>query len=151
MGNLIDTLLDFRDDFLDFYDDHKPLFIISVVLIVLLLVGGIVAYSIFAPVKIRIYSANEEVGDLLATKADSVTYYAIATRKGKQLDVDFSWSVDSGTVVEDNNGIVTWNLPHDEGTYAITATCEDAVSSKYVTVIKIVIIKYFYKILMVMA
>ena len=135
MGNLIDTLLDFRDDFLDFYDDHKPLFIISVVLIVLLLVGGIVAYNIFAPVKIRIYSANEEVGDLLATKADSVTYYAIATRKGKQLDVDFSWSVDSGTVVEDNNGIVTWNLPHDEGTYAITATCEDAVSSKYVTVI----------------
>ena len=105
MENLIDTLLDFRDDFLDFYDDHKPLFIISVVLIVLLLVGGIVAYSIFAPVKIRIYSANEEVGDLLATKADSVTYYAIATRKGKQLDVDFSWSVDSGTVVEDNNGI----------------------------------------------
>ena len=65
MDNFKETLLDFRDDTLDFIDDHrKSLIIISIVAIVLL-IGLIIFFILFQPVKITIANVDQELGNII--------------------------------------------------------------------------------------
>ena len=69
MDNLKDFFLDFRDDTLDFIDDHRKGLIITSFLAVLILIGLMIVLIMFTPEKIVISSADQELGNIIGTKA----------------------------------------------------------------------------------
>lgn len=135
MNNITDFFLDLRDDILDFVDDHRKGLIIGSFIVIILLIAVLVMCILFTPVKITISNADEEAGNIIATKAQTLEFSALAERYGSAIDSTFEWKVSDGSVSVDEQGIATWNLPTDEGTYSITASNEDATATKYVTVI----------------
>ncbi len=136
MDNFKEALLDFRDDTLDFIDDNrKKLIIISFIAIIILLLL-IILIVIFNPVKITISNVNEEMGNIIGTRASELELKAIAKKNGSELkDAKIEWSVDAGKVIDNGDGTIRWKLPTDEGTYTITAKTEKATQSKTIAVI----------------
>ena len=91
---------------------------------------------IFGPVKITNLSANEEVGEVVGAKAYTLTFMPFAKKNGEVIDTKgFKWDVRAGMLLQMKMVLLTWNFLHDEGTYSITASNEDATSTKYVTVL----------------
>lgn len=135
MNNFKDFFLDLRDDTLDFIDDHRKALIIISFIAILLLIGLMVVFILMTPVKITIANADTETGNIIGTKARTMQYTASAQKYGEPIDSTFTWEVSGGSVEVDQNGIATWNLPVDEGTYSITANNGEATGTKYVTII----------------
>ena len=135
MDNFKDFFLDLRDDTLDFIDDHRKMLIIISIVAIILLIGLMILFIVLTPVKITISNADTEIGNVIATKARSMQYTASAQRYGNAIESTFTWEVSAGTVEVDQNGVATWNLPVDEGTYSITASNGEVSGIKYVTVI----------------
>ena len=135
MNDIKDYILDFRDDVLDFIDDHRVLVIIVSIIAVVLIIGGIIAYNILSPIKIRIYTYSPDYDDIIATKTNELSYYAKATKNGKDVTTNFTWEVSAGSLKNGEDAIVTWTLPTDEGTYSISASDENSIGTKYVTII----------------
>ncbi|MBO5476979.1 MAG: VWA domain-containing protein [Clostridia bacterium] len=135
MNNFKETLLDFRDDTLDFIDEHRlPIIIISI-LLVILIVGGIILKVVLSPVKVVISNANTEMGNIIGTKAKTLEFTAVAKKNSKVLEAAFEWEVSGGKIQLNEDGSVIWELPVDEGTYTITAKSGEYVGSKNITVI----------------
>lgn len=135
MDNLKDFFLDLRDDTLDFIDDHRKGLIIVSFIAILLLIGLMIMFIMFTPVKITIANADKEVGNIIGTKARVLQYTASAKKYNEPISTTFKWEVSAGSVIVDEHGVATWELPTDEGTYSITASNEDATATKYVTII----------------
>ena len=135
MNNFKDFFLDLRDDTLDFIDDHRKGLIIISFIAILLLIGLMIIFILMTPVKITIANADTEIGNIIGTKARSLQYTASAQKYGEPIDSTFTWEVSAGSVEVDQNGVATWNLPVDEGTYSITANNGEATGTKYVTII----------------
>lgn len=135
MDNLKDFFLDFRDDTLDFIDDHRKGLIITSFLAVLILIGLMIVLIMFTPEKIVISSADQELGNIIGTKARVLEFKAVANKNGKDIESTFEWKVDGGRVEIDEAGIATWILPTDPGVYSITASNEEATATKKITVI----------------
>lgn len=135
MDNLKDFFLDFRDDTLDFIDDHRKGLIIISFLAVLILIGLMIVLIMFNPVKIVISNANDELGNIIGTKARVLEFKAVANKNGKDIESNFQWEVNGGRVEIDESGIATWTLPTDPGVYSITASNEEATATKNITVI----------------
>lgn len=116
---------------LDFIDDHKSGVKIFGISIAVAIVVGIAAYIIIDPIKI------EWVGEdtsLVATNASSLKYGAIAkNRKSNEHLVEYE--VSAGSITNDAEGNVIWNLPVEEGTYTITAKHENVTSTRSITVL----------------
>lgn len=135
MDNFKETLLDFRDDTLDFIDDHrKSLIIISIVAIVVL-IGLIIFFILFQPVKITIANVDQELGNIIGTKTRTLELRAIAQKNNEVIQSNFEWEVSAGSLDYNEDGTVKWELPTDEGTYSITAKNSEATGTKYVTVL----------------
>ena len=131
-----DFFLDLRDDILDFIDNHRKGLIIGSFLIILLLIALMVMLIMFSPVKITIANADTELGEVVGTKASTLYFYATSKKNGEVIDTKgFKWEVSGGNVEVSEDGVATWNLPTDEGTYSITASNDDAVGTKYITVL----------------
>lgn len=135
MNNLKDFFLDFRDDTLDFIDDHRKGLIISSFILILLLIGIMIMFIVFMPVKITISNADKETGNIIGTKAKVLEYTATAKKYNDPINANFKWEVSGGYVSVNEQGVAVWELPTDEGTYSITASTEDATATKYVTII----------------
>lgn len=135
MGNLKDFFLDFRDDTLDFIDDHRKGLIIVSFLAVLILIGLMVALIMFTPEKIVISIADEELGNIIGTKARVLEFKAVANKNGEVVESNIEWKVDGGRVEINEDGIATWILPTEAGVYSITASNEEATATKNITVI----------------
>ena len=133
---MVDFFLDLRDDILDFIDNNRNKLIVFSIVAIVVLIGVIIAMFVLGPVKITISSANEEVGDVIGTKASTLTFKAVSKKNGEVINTKgFKWEVSAGIVSTDEEGVATWILPTDEGTYSITASNEDATATKYITVI----------------
>ena len=135
MDNLKDFFLDFRDDTLDFIDDHRKALIIASFIMIFLLIMLMIVFIMFAPVKITISNSDEELGNVVATKARVMEYQAVAKKFNDVVNTSFKWEVSAGMLDINEDGTVTWELPTDEGTYSITASTEDTSATKYVTII----------------
>lgn len=132
----MDFFLDLRDDFLDFIDNHRKGLIIGSFLIVILLIALMVVLIVLGPVKISIINADTELGEVVGTKASTLYFRAEAKKNGELTASDgFKWEVSGGTVEVNEDGIATWTLPTEEGTYSITASNEETIGTKYITVI----------------
>ena len=137
MGKLKDKFLDFRDDTLDFVDNHRlGLIIISIIAIVLL---AYIAFRLFtfSTTSIIISSADPNVGEIIGTN-DSYVDYKATSRNSKKGDSNgkVTWEADAGYVQENEDGTIRWFLPSEAGTYTITATDEKGeTGKKSVTVI----------------
>lgn len=116
---------------LDFVDDHTTGVKIFGISAVIALVVGIAAYIVLDPIKIQWVGEDT---NLVATSSSSLRYGAIAKNR-KSSDYPVEYEVNAGEVVTDDDGNVIWNLPVEEGTYTITAKCEDVSSSRNITVI----------------
>lgn len=131
-----DFFLDLRDDILDFIDNHRKGLIIGSFIVILLLIALMVMLIMFSPVKITIANADTEMGEIVGTKASTLYFYATSKKNGEVIDTKgFKWEVSGGTVEVSEDGVATWNLPTDEGTYSITASNENSVGTKYITVL----------------
>lgn len=128
-------LLDFRDDVLDFIDDHRKALIIGSFVTIFILIIFIIIFVVFAPIKITISNVDDNIGNVVGTKTDILEYKAIAHKNNKIVNTNFDWEVSAGKLIYNEDGSVKWELPTDEGTYAITAKSPDATATKYVTVI----------------
>ena len=135
MDNLKDFFLDFRDDTLDFIDDHRKALIIASFIMIFLLIMLMIVFIMFTPVKITISNSDEELGNVVATKARVMEYQAVAKKFNDVVNTSFKWEVSAGMLDINEDGTVTWELPTDEGTYSITASTEDTSATKYVTII----------------
>lgn len=135
MNDLKYKLLDFRDDLLDFIDDHRKALIIGSFITIFLLIVLIIVFVVFAPVKITISNVDENLGNVIGTKTEVLEYKAIAQKNNKLVNTSFEWEVSDGKLTVNEDGTVEWELPTDEGTYAITAKSPEATKTKYVTVI----------------
>ena len=98
MDNLKDFFLDFRDDTLDFIDDHRKGLIITSFLAVLILIGLMIVLIMFTPEKIVISSADQELGNIIGTKARVLDFKAVANKNGKDIESTFEWKVVGGRV-----------------------------------------------------
>ena len=127
--------LDLRDDFLDFIDNNRKKLIIGSFIVVFLLIILMILIIVLNPVKITIKNADPDLGDVVATKATTLYFYATAAKNGDEVKTDFKWDVSAGSVTIDENGVANWKLPTDEGTYSITASNSDATTTKYITVL----------------
>ncbi len=133
---MVDFFLDLRDDILDFIDNNRKKIIIALIVIIVVLALVFFAIIKFASVKITITNINPDFVKVVGTKAETLSFSASATKNGKNVNyTNYTWKVSAGTVKVDENGIATWKLPSDEGTYSISASCEDSVGTKYITVI----------------
>ena len=135
MDNLKYFFLDLRDDILDFIDDHRTGLIIFSIIAIFLLIALMVVFVVFAPAKIVISNVNTDIGNVIGTKAREIQYVATAKKNNQILNSSFKWEVSDGTITVDEEGIATWKLPTDEGTYSVTVSSEDATATKYVTII----------------
>lgn len=135
MNDLMYFFLDLRDDILDFIDDHRTAITISSIILAILLIAIIILYILFAPIKINIYNSDPNFDNIIGTKATSLQYSAIAKKNGKTLNLNYKWEVSAGKITVNEEGIATWKLPTDEGTYSITVSTEEATATKYVTII----------------
>lgn len=135
MDNLKDFFLDFRDDTLDFIDDHRKGLIIISFIAILILIGLMIVLILFTPEKIVISNADEESGNIIGTKARTLDFKASATKNGDSVESSFEWEVNGGRLEIDESGIAIWILPTDPGVYTITASNEEATASKNITVI----------------
>lgn len=135
MDNLKDFFLDFRDDALDFIDDHRKALIISSFIMIFLLIILMIVFIMFTPVKITISNSDKELGNVVATKARVLEYQAVAKKYNDVINTSFKWEVSAGMLNINEDGTVRWELPTDEGTYSITASTEDTSATKYVTII----------------
>ncbi len=137
MGKLKESFLDFRDDTLDFVDNHRVgLIIVSIIAVMLLsyLVFRMLTYS---TTSILISSADESVGEIIATNARYVDYKATArnSKTGDSLP-NVEWSADAGRIEQNEDGTIRWYLPSESGTYTITAKNDEGDSGfKRVTII----------------
>ena len=121
MGKLKDKFLDFRDDTLDFVDNHRlGLIIISIIAIVLL---AYIAFRLFtfSTTSIIISSADPNVGEIIGTNASYVDYKA-TSRNSKKGDSNgkVTWEADAGYVQENEDGTITnlgekFGKKYDEG------------------------------------
>ena len=135
MNNFKESLLDFRDDTLDFIDDHRKSLIIISIIAIVLLIALMIIFIVFQPVKITISNVDQELGDIIATKAKTLELKATAQKNNEVLESDFEWEVSAGNLEYNEDGTVLWELPTDEGTYSITAKNSEASGIKYVTVL----------------
>ena len=136
MSNFTDTLLDIRDDILDFVDDHRKGLIIFSFIAIFLLIGLMIVFILMNPVNITIINANSEVGKIIGTKTRVLDLQAVAQKYNTPIEgATFEWEVSAGKLDINQDGTVTWELPTDEGTYSITAKTPEATGTKYVTVI----------------
>ncbi len=135
MDNLKDFFLDFRDDTLDFIDNHRKGLIIFSFIAILILIGLMMLFIMMSPVKITISNVDKEIGNIIATKGKVLEFEAVATEYNKPVESTFKWETSAGRIEVDENGVAKWTLPTDEGTYSITAKNEDATATKYITVI----------------
>lgn len=133
---MMDFFLDLRDDILDFIDNHRKGLIIISFIAIIILIAIMVMMIMLSPVKITITNADTELGEVVGTKASTLYFYATSKKNGEVVDTKgFKWEVSGGIVEVNEDGVATWTLPSDEGTYSITASNEDTVGTKYVTVI----------------
>lgn len=135
MNDLKETLLDFRDDTLDFLDNYKiP---IIGVLVGLLLIVIIIKVIIFFKIDIDIISSDSSVGNIVGANTDYVDLKAVYKNRNSTTAIeDITWSTEDGTLEENDDGTVRWYLPVDAGVYTITATNSDGyVGTKNVTIL----------------
>lgn len=136
MNNFKETLLDFRDDTLDFIDNHRRGLIIMCFLAIFVLLGLIILLMMMDPVKITISNVDNKMGEIIGTKARSLELKAVAYKNNELMEVqEFQWEVSGGKVELQEDGTVEWELPTDEGTYSITAKTGEHTGIKYVTII----------------
>lgn len=132
MGNFTDTLLDLRDDFLDFVDDHRTLATLMTILAVLIIVAGIAFSILYKPVKITIVNANPDEGEIYGTRAFKLDFKANVVNADNIEDIE--WDVSGGGVNKNSDGSVTWNLPTIPGTYELKASLDGKETVRKVTV-----------------
>lgn len=136
MNNFKETLLDFRDDTLDFIDNHRRGLIIMCFLAIFVLLGLIILLMMMDPVKVTISNVDNTMGEIIGTKARSLEFKAVAYKNNELMEVqEFQWEVSGGKVELQEDGTVEWELPTDEGTYSITAKTGEHTGTKYVTII----------------
>ena len=136
MNNFKETLLDFRDDTLDFIDNHRRGLIIMCFLAIFVLLGVIILLMMMDPVKITISNVDDKMGEIIGTRARSIELKATAYKNNELMeDQQFTWEVSGGKVKLQEDGTVEWVLPTDEGTYSITAKTGDHSGTKKLTII----------------
>jgi len=111
MDNLKDFFLDFRDDTLDFIDDHRKALIIASFIMIFLLIMLMIVFIMFAPVKITISNSDEELGNVVATKARVMEYQAVAKKFNDVVNTSFKWEVSAGMLDINEDGTVTSREP----------------------------------------
>lgn len=131
MGRVKEKFLDFRDDTLDFVDNHRlGLIILSLIAIALLayIVFRMLTYS---TTSIIISTADETLGEIVGTNAKYIDYKATA-RNSKTGDSmgNVTWEVDGGHTEDNGDGTVRWYLPSQAGVYTISATSSEGESGK---------------------
>lgn len=129
-----ESLLDFRDDLLDFIDDHKKGVIITIIIIVVILLLVLVGLLNYEPTRITISNANPEQTEIIGTKAKEVTLKAQAVT-GTEGNGKVTWETDYGKITVNEDYTCKWELPRDEGTYGITAKIGEFSATKYITVL----------------
>lgn len=136
MSNFKESLLDFRDDTLDFIDNHRKGLIIMCFLAIFILLGVVILIMMMDPVKVTISNVDNTMGEIVATKARSIELKATAQRNNEVVDVQqFEWEVSGGKVKLNEDGTVEWELPTDQGTYTITAKTGEHSGTKSITII----------------
>lgn len=143
MDNLKESLLDIWDDTLDFFDDHKKMLIIGLIVFFIVISTIILIFIALRPVKITIYDADTKsvVG---VTRNNKMKVMAVSTKGNKVINEEYKWSVNGGVLAIDPvDGSLIWNIPVDSGTYSITASSDKATVTQKVTVIESELVNIF--------
>ncbi len=132
LNNVKEKLEDFQDIILDFYDDHKKALKISLILTLLFVIGIIVFFIVYTPVKVTFEGEDSKV---VATLATNLNIKATATDK-KGTKYEIKWTTTGGTIDKDVGDDIVWSLPEEEGTYSLIANVGEKKFVKKVSVLK---------------
>ena len=65
-----------------------------------------IIFIVFQPVKITISNVDQELGDIIATKAKTLELKATAQKNNEVLESDFEWEVSAGNLEYNEDGTV---------------------------------------------
>lgn len=105
MGKVKEKFLDFRDDTLDFVDNHRLGLIISSIIAIALLAFIVFRMLTYSTTSIIISTADETLGEIVGTNAKYIDYKATA-RNSKTGDSmgNVTWEVDGGHTEDNGDG-----------------------------------------------